>query len=593
MPQKPNKIVHFWKELKRRRVVHVITVYASAAFVLIELVNNLTEPLNLPSNLATIVVIVLAVGFPLAIILAWIYDLTPEGMEKTKAAGETEGAEKSKVPNAWRIATYVSFGIIVGLLTLNIVGGTKGLKAGDIQSLVILPFDNFTGDDQLEYFVDGMHSSLVGDMGRIGGLRVIGNTSSRKYQNVDLSAPEIAEELEVDAVVEATVMCVGDSICLQVRVVSVFPEEKQLWIADYKEEKGQMLNLYNRITKQIADEVKVGLSPDEEHLFEERRTVDPAALDAYMKGQYYWELLDPDSIQKALAYYQLATELDPAWADPAAGLAMVWDMFSFFEALPKSTTLPMTTKYLERALKLDPNSAIAHFVNATSAVWTKLDWEKGQEEFIISLELNPNDALTRLYYAHLLTILRRPDEALHQANLGLNLDPDKQLVQFLYGEVLKWTGNYQAAIDYFEGVLQSDVNSFMTNDGLLFPYYATGNYEKWIRAWERKVKWSNEAKASVLSVFHAKGHLAAIEEMFRLNEKYAPGDCYMSAGIKMDRYLHLKEYEKTMDQMERAYEMRSLRIAYLATNPYYDQLKDHTRYIELLKKMNLPVPKSD
>ena len=112
MAQKRSKISHFWQELKRRRVVHVITVYASAAFVLIELVNNLTEPLNLPYNLATIVVIVLAVGFPLAIILAWIYDLTPEGMEKTKAAEETEGAEKSKVPNAWRIATYVSLSLI-------------------------------------------------------------------------------------------------------------------------------------------------------------------------------------------------------------------------------------------------------------------------------------------------------------------------------------------------------------------------------------------------------------------------------------------------------------------------------------------------
>ena len=96
-----------------------------------------------------------------------------------------------------------------------------------------------------------------------------------------------------------------------------------------------------------------------------------------------------------------------------------------------------------------------------------------------------------------------------------------------------------------------------------------------------------------MSVFHAKGHLAAIEEMFRLNEKYAPGDCFLSAGIKMVRYLHLKEYEKTMDQIERAYEMRSVSIAYLATDPYYDQLKSNTRYVDLLKKMNLPLPESD
>jgi hypothetical protein len=138
MPQRPNQITQFWQELKRRRVVHVITVYASASFVLIELVNNLTEPLNLPPKLATIAVVVLAVGFPLAVILAWIYDLTPEGIEKTKSAKETERAEQTKVPNAWRIATYVSFMVIVGLITLNIVGGPKQLRAGDIQSFDLI-----------------------------------------------------------------------------------------------------------------------------------------------------------------------------------------------------------------------------------------------------------------------------------------------------------------------------------------------------------------------------------------------------------------------------------------------------------------------
>ncbi|TFH20461.1 MAG: hypothetical protein E4H10_16640, partial [Bacteroidia bacterium] len=195
MPQKRSKLSQFWQELKRRRVVHVITVYASASFVLIELVNNLTEPLNLPPKLSTIVVVVLAVGFPLAIILAWIYDLTPEGIEKTKAAEETDATEQAKVPNAWRIATYVSFVVIIGLVTFNIMGGSKGLKAGDIQSLVILPFDNFTGDDQLDYFVSGMQASLIVDMGQVGGLQVKSRTSSNAFKGMDMTIPEIASKL--------------------------------------------------------------------------------------------------------------------------------------------------------------------------------------------------------------------------------------------------------------------------------------------------------------------------------------------------------------------------------------------------------------
>ncbi len=178
MPQRPNKLSQFWQELKRRRVVYVITVYASTAFVIIELINNLAEPLNLPTNVLTIVVIVLAVGFPLTIVLSWLYDLTSEGIEKTKPIEELREGEKTVVPNAWRIATIISFIIIIGLVTINIAMGTRGLRPGDIESLVILPFDNFTGDDRLDYVAAGMHSSLIGDMGKVRGLRVLGQTTS-------------------------------------------------------------------------------------------------------------------------------------------------------------------------------------------------------------------------------------------------------------------------------------------------------------------------------------------------------------------------------------------------------------------------------
>ena len=252
MPRKSNNLGQFWQELKRRRVIHVITVYTTSSFVLIELVTNLSEPLNIPERLPTIVIVVLAIGFPLAIILSWLYDLTSEGIEKTKPLSEIQEGEKPAVPNVWKRATYVSFVVIIGLVVLNVVGKGNQIRAGSIQSLVILPFENFTGDDQLEYFVSGMHASLIQDMGRVSGFHVVNRTTSNVYKNVDMRIHEIASELSTDAAIETDVMCLGDTICLQVRVISAFPEEKTLWIADYKEEKSQILNLYNRITKQIA-----------------------------------------------------------------------------------------------------------------------------------------------------------------------------------------------------------------------------------------------------------------------------------------------------------------------------------------------------
>jgi len=178
MSGNPNKLSQIWQELKRRKVIYVITVYASAAFVIIELANNILEPLNLPERTPTFVIIFLAIGFPITIVLSWIFDMTPKGMEKTKPLDESQEVGKQVTPNGWKIATIVSFVVIIGLIILNIAGGSGRLKAGDIQSLVILPFDNFTGDEALEYFVSGMHSSLIGDIGKIGGLRVISTTSS-------------------------------------------------------------------------------------------------------------------------------------------------------------------------------------------------------------------------------------------------------------------------------------------------------------------------------------------------------------------------------------------------------------------------------
>jgi TolB-like protein len=591
MPQKNSILSKFWNELRRRRVVHVITVYASAAFVIIELVNNLTDPLNLPPKLSTILVIILAVGFPLAVILAWIYDLTPEGIEKTTPAEETEGTEKTKVPNAWRIATYVSFVVIAGLVTLNIVGGPKELRAGNIQSLVILPFDNFTGDDKLDYFVEGMHGSLIGDMGRISGLRVISKTSANTYKGKEMTAPEIAQELDVDAVVETQIMCLGDSICLQVRIISTFPEEKQLWVADYKEEKSKILNLYNRVTRQIANEVKIELTSDEERLLAESRTVDPDAYDAYLKGQFHWERLGDEDIDSALHYFQLAIEKNPDWAAPYAGLALTWQVLGGFAYAPHADAFAKASEYLNKALELDPNSANSHYLKALSAVWIEGDWENGEMEFLRALKLNPNDALCRIYYAHLLMLLQRTGEAVTQANLALALDPLRPLVLGLYGAVMNQTGDYQSAREQTEKALSIDPDNSFAVGRLAHSYLATGDTIKWYETVKRSYYWTDDEYLAYLdSVFQKHGYLGVIEDRIKVNEEVYRNGGTISFTGQASRYLIVKAYDKAMDYYEKAYEVKHGALAYISLDVNtYPELKDNPRYIALLKKMNLPL----
>lgn len=594
MPQKHSKISQFWKELKRRRVIHVITVYASAAFVLIELVNNLTEPLNLPPRLSTIVIIILGVGFPLAVVLAWIYDLTPEGIEKTRAEESSEESEKAKVPNAWRIATYVSFVVIAGLITLNIMGGTRELKAGDIQSLVILPFDNFTGDDALDYFVSGMHASLVNDMGQISGLRIISKTSANAYKDANMTATEIARELNVDGVVEASVLCLGDSMCMQFRLINATGEEEQLWTADYREEKSQILNLYNRITQKIAEEVKVELLPEEESRLSKDRIVNPDAYDAFMKAQYNWERLNAESLDSAMHYYQLAIDLDPEWADPHAGMAMTLGVLGNFSSGKMETDRKGQEDYLHRALELDPDAAYTHYTFGLFSVWPKRQWETGEQEFRRCLELNPSDALCRVYYAHLLMTLQRFEEALEQAKLALELDPLRPLVLGLYGVVMVYLDYPEDALEHAKKALIIDPNNGFAIGPLADAKLALGDTLGWYETWKQGLWWTTPGYLDSLDrVFEEQGFQAVIWDRIRIIEEAYSAGANLTFTGQASRYLVVGEYDTAMEWYRLAMENGSALISYMALDHLrHPELKTHAEYLRLLKELNLPSPRS-
>ena len=491
----------------------MITVYASAAFVIIELINNLAEPLNLSPNLLTIMVIVLA------IVLSWLYDLTSEGIELTKALSEIrEEDEKTVVPNAWRIATIISFIVIIGLATINIAMGTRGLRSGDIESMVILLFNNFTGDDQLNWVAAGMHSILIGDMGKVTGLRVLGETTSNAYKNTDLTATDIAKKDNVDVLVEPTLTCYGDMVCLQVKAITPYPEEKVLWVGDYMVDKSQILNLNKRIISDVAHELKVNLTLQEETLLADSRIVDPEAYDAYLKGRSYLDRFNPEGWSVAIESFERAIEIEPDWAAPYVGLSEVGGYMNQRGFGSESDRLRMIYENLNKALELDPNSAEVHHKSAGNAAWTEFDWKKSEQEYLKAIELNPSYARSHSFYAHLLTILRRTDEALYHGKLSVELDPENPFTLGLYVVVLLHEGKCQEALFYTEKALSLDSDHPILNGKLSGVYECLGDYEK----------------------------------MYEDNN-------------------------------------RNPKLPYFSAKSTYNKMKGNPRYLELLKKMNLPI----
>ena len=587
----------FLLELKRRKVYRVSIAYGFAAWLLVQIADLISDNFEADPWVMKMIIIILIIGFPVTIILSWIFDIGPEGIERTLPRDENSATETQPISVKLVIGSLV-------LIILLVIGSTWSIqefgkaKKGSINSLAILPFDNFTGNDSLAYFVAGMQSSLIGDMQKVSALRIPSKTSSNSFKDSNTSIPEIATELKVDAAIEGEISCLGaDSICVQIRLIRAFPEEEQIWVQDYKIERGEILNFYNNVTKQISKEIDIALTPKEDRLLASSRRVNPEAYDAYLKGVYYWEKVNEKPAKKAIEYFQLAADLDPEWADPYAGLANAWALLGFFGYSPKSVTLPKVYLYLNKALALDPNSAKAHYVAAILAVWTEWDWEKGEREFLRSIELDPNNASCRMYYAHLLMILRKTKEADRQANIGLELDPMKPLILGLYGNVL-WQNNddRQGAIKVYEKSLSIDPNFGLGNRDLfevqMEHAYKNGAYEKWIGFWIKKVEnlgyWNIKGREAVLKSFDERGHIAAIEEMIRMNEIYGK-DCYLSEGVKVERYLMLGNMDKAMESLEKGYEKRWFLMPYISPKyHYYEQLKDEPRYVEILKKMDLP-----
>jgi TolB-like protein/Tfp pilus assembly protein PilF len=422
--------------------------------------------------------------------------------------------------------------IIVPLIVFNIIGLGKQARAGSIESLVILPFSNYTGDETLETLVSGMHACLISDVKRLSGLRVINTTTSDVYKNAGKSVHEIADELKVEAAMEVSVLGIHDSILIQVSLINAFPEEEILWIEDFKEEKSKLLNLYNKIKKKIADEVKIKLTPGEERLLAASRTVNPEALVAYMKGQFHWERLGTEDMDSALHYFQIAIDKAPDWADPYAGMAMTWNVIGGFAYGSLTEAYKKTTEYMNKALALDPNSANSHYIKAVLTVWPGWDWEAGEKEFKKTLELNPNDALARIYYAHLLMILGRMDEAVYQAELALALDPLRPLVLGLYGRIMIHKGDIQAAMKQAEKALSIDPDNNFAFEVVTSAYLAIGDTMKWYSMYRKRIYWSNEQYLAYLdSLFYKRGYFAVIKDRIRVNEEvYSKGGSFHLQG---------------------------------------------------------------
>jgi len=398
MPNNPNKLSNFWQELKRRKVLRVITVYAAVAFVILQLVEILAPSLRLPEWTMNLILVLLIVGFIIAVILSWIYDVHPEGgIVKTEPAEKVKAEDMPKSPNSWRIASYISFVVIVALIVLNIIPRANNKREILDKSIAVLPFKNDSPDEEKMYFINGTMEAILDNLCKIEDLRVPGRTSVEQYRNISKPIPEIAMELNVSYILEGSGQKLGNRILLTVQLLDG-ESDKHLWSKQYNREIKQvedLLSIPGEIAQLVAVEIEAIISPEEKQLIEKIPTTSLTAHDLYQRGRdkynQYW--LDSDNrtaLERAEKLYYDALDYDSTFAQAYTGLALVyWDKH-YWESYFSESFLDSVLILADKALSFDPQLSDAYTVRGAYY------GAKGQDEQAISeyekaIQLNPND----------------------------------------------------------------------------------------------------------------------------------------------------------------------------------------------------------
>jgi len=457
-----------------------------------------------------------------------------------------------------------------------------------IDSIAVLPLENLTGDAEQDYFADGVTDELIGHLGQISALRVISRQSVMQYRGSDKSLPEIARELNVDAVLEGSVQQVGDSVRIRVQLIDALPQERNLWGQTYERPMTEVLAMYNEVAQAIVNEVQITLTPKEETRLASAHQVNPQAYEASLKGMSHLYKLTPPELDAALHYFEQALEIDPNYALAYTGISFVWTCRQQMGLVIPSEATPKAKDAVLTALALDNTLAEAHYALAAIKTWNDWDWEGGEQAFKRALELKPNFPEALVYYSNLLCYMDRLDEALTMAERAVQLDPLNSIILTIYGSVLEYLRRFDDVIELAQKALRTSPNDPVGHNSLWGSYYMKGMYEESLKS--AKAFFNGLGMAPIAEAmaqgYEEDGYSGAMTSAAEIMVAFSK-QTYLSSYYIAMMYAFAGDKENTIEWLEKGYEMRDPMMPYISAFTF-DLLDGDPRYQDLLRRMNLP-----
>ena len=485
------------------------------------------------------------------------------------------------------LATAVALAVIASLWIVRPWSDRPAPAKKGISSLAVLPLENLSGDPAEEFFADGMTEALITDLSKIGALKVISRTSAMRYKGTKKSLPQIARELNVDAVVEGSVLREADRVRITAQLIEG-ATDRHLWAESYERELNSILALQRELARAIAKEIEIAVTPEEQARLAGGRPIDPEVYELYLRGRYLCGKWTPEEMNRAIQYLQQALDLDPGYAPAHAELASCYTDSSFFGYLPPLEVYPKAKAAASRAVEIDDRLAEAH--TAIGRV-DRLEWSflEAEQAFRRAIELNPNDSRTLIYYAWMLGETGRFEEAMVPARRSQELDPLSVSANVAVAEIFYLSRNYVEAIKEYSKNLDLSPNDPAVYYFLAWPYEQQGMFEKAIALLEKAVRLSEGAPLYVAALGHtyalAGQRGEALKILDQLQEPAAPmpPSPFHIALV----HLGLGNNDSAFHWLEEAYRERTLQLIYLKAGPKFDRLRSDPRFDDLLRRLNL------
>ena len=485
--------------------------------------------------------------------------------------------------------------LLTGILTLLVIilAAFSWWYAGKpednrIQAIAVLPVENLSQNLDEEWLQAGIHHELIDALGKIQEIRVISRTSMMKYLNSNMTIPEIAKELNVDGIIEASFFKKDTTVRIRVRLVQAEPDEQQLWTEVYENNMSNIVSVYSSVARSIAIEIDITLNVVEEQRLSKNTSIDPKAYEAYLRGLNYSENLTTESLDKALVYFEKAVSIEPDYALAYAGIAWVWGAYVQQGLKPHDIAGPKAKEAADKALILDSTLVDIHRLRAIQYTWGAWDWKQAEIEFNKTFEIDPNNAFALAYYSHFLSYMGQAEEGLVYSYKATTIDPLNILYQAIHGMALKNARKYDEAISWLETMLIKNPNESIALPALWAVFHEQHRYDEAIAIAKKiyTLRQDQEATEILETVYKELGYKKTMQRMAEAMVLRRKNGFY-SADQIVTMYARAGMKDETLMWLDSAYQDHGSNMPYISVDPLFDFLRKEPEFKELLLKLKL------